>query len=162
MTLTLQNSRLAAIIDDDMGHLAQFKWYLMPSGYVIRSLYENKAKRTIRLHREVFGAQRGQELDHVNRDKLDNRRSNLRLASRQTNCANVPPSRRNGSGYKGVHRRLDMPHAPWRAAIRIDGALRHLGNYASREEAAKAYDRAASVAFGEFAWTNFPPERRAA
>lgn len=92
--------------------------------------------------------------DHVNGDGLDNRRANLRPATRSQNMAN----RRKGSGasrFKGVY-----IHAPgrWKAQIRIGGKHTYLGLFDREEDAAMAYDERAREAFGSFAALNFPRE----
>lgn len=90
------------------------------------------------------------EIDHVNGSKADNRLCNLREASRKENQRNVGLTRANTSGFKGVYWHPSGP-GWWRASIRIDGHNRHLGLFPDRESAARAYQRAAVEAFGEFA-----------
>jgi hypothetical protein len=103
-------------------------------------------------------------VDHINQDKLDNRRENLRLASRSDNEANKRKRRTQAGGkttssYKGVTRMNDRPrNKPWRSTITFDKKQRALGTYADEIEAARAYDRAALEQFGEFAHINFPEE----
>lgn len=100
-------------------------------------------------------------VDHVNQDKLDNRRENLRLATRKDNEANKRKRRTQAGGkttskYKGVTFMKDRPRRkPWRATITIDKKQKALGCYADEKEAAEAYDKAALEEFGEFAFINF-------
>ena len=101
------------------------------------------------MHRQILGCQADQQIDHRNHNTLDNRRSNLRLATPSQNAIN----RRKAKGYKGVSRVRDK----WRATI---GSVRkkerrHLGYFPSAERAAKAYDAAAIEMYGEFALLNF-------
>lgn len=91
-----------------------------------------------------------EEVDHISGDGLDNRRLNIRAATRQGNAANIGPQRNNASGFKGVVWQPDR--GKWAAYSR----RRFLGRFVSPIEAALAYDRAARSAFGEFAWLNFP------
>lgn len=107
------------------------------------------AGRNIMVHRLLLGEPAG-AIDHVNGDKLDNRRANLRLATPAQNSFNVR-ARKNASGFKGVTKNTQG----WIARIQYDGRQRNLGTYATPEDAAKAYDRAAAVLFGEFAKLNF-------
>ena len=102
------------------------------------------------MHRVILNAPPGREVDHINRNGLDNRRSNLRLATHAQNEANKPPR----GEYKGAY--WCKKSGRWRASIRVDGRLRHMGRFATREEAARVYDDAALEAFGEFAYLNFP------
>lgn len=92
----------------------------------------------------------GFEIDHINGDKSDNRFSNLRLATSQTNKANCGLTKSNNSGFKGVHRF----RGKWIASITHDRKLIHLGVHECPEKAAAAYDAKAIELFGEYALTN--------
>jgi hypothetical protein len=93
-------------------------------------------------------------VDHVNGNPLDNRRANLRQASKQQNGQNKRRYSSNKSGYTGVS--WNKRNRRWIAAIAPAGRQIHLGCFDSREEAARAYDVAAREYFGEFARLNFP------
>lgn len=86
-------------------------------------------------------------IDHINRERSDNRPSNLRDCSEHENRMNVPMYRNNRSGVKGVHR----CNGKWRAMIRFDGHSRHLGLFETLEDASEAYKAEAERLFGEFA-----------
>jgi hypothetical protein len=92
----------------------------------------------------------GRDVDHINRDKLDNRPENLRLATTAQNRANIGKQRNNSSGFKGVF----LDKGKFRAKIKCNGKQRFLGSYSTPEAAAAAYDGAALAAFGTFAMTN--------
>ena len=94
-------------------------------------------------------------VDHINQDPLDNRRQNLRLATRSQNAANLGPYANNTSGYKGV----DFNRGKWRARITQDGVRYFLGTFDTAEDAARAYDQKALELFGEFASLNFSEEK---
>lgn len=113
---------------------------------------EGSPKRHLAMHALIAGLKRP---DHVNRNGLDNRRINLRPASHGQNSANIAPPRNNTSGYKGVvwHKKSGA----WCARIGIDGARKHLGLFDDPVEAARAYNRAAIEAFGEYAQLNPAP-----
>ena len=135
----------------------KFRWYCDRKGYAVRSVRSGKSIRKILMHREVWRlAGRtipdGQELDHINGDKLDNRLCNLRPATVSQNHANSKP-RGGTSRYKGVH--WFKRDGKWHAAIGYNGKLVHLGYFANEIEAAKAYDKAARRLFGEYAYCNF-------
>lgn len=102
---------------------------------------------------------KGERVDHINHDKLDNRRENLRLATHQQNKWNVPKQKhRDGrqptSQYKGVS--LYKSNGKWTASIKAGERNIRLGYFLTEEEAARAYDAAAREHFGEFAYLNFP------
>ncbi|MGH6691022.1 MAG: HNH endonuclease, partial [Gammaproteobacteria bacterium] len=95
----------------------------------------------------------GREIDHVNGDRLDNRRANLRLAQRSQNMANGP-ARLRTSQYRGVSWR--RRGKAWQAHIMVNRGNHFLGLYESETDAARAYDLAAVAAFGEYARPNLP------
>jgi hypothetical protein len=151
---------LVAIVDDaDLAAVvAAGPWHACPRG---RTVYVQSGVRrpdgrwtTQQLHTFPTG---WQLVDHINRNGLDNRRSNLRPATHSQNSANAGRQTRSTSGFKGVHRGPVRGKA-WRAQIHTAGKKRHLGTFDDPEEAARAYDAAAVELFGEFARTNFPQE----
>lgn len=105
-------------------------------------------------HRLLMGAKRGQVIDHINGDPLDNRRSNLRLCTQKQNVRNSRPRKGTESGLKGV--RWQSSTQTWCAQIMVDGRREYLGHFSTAEEAAQVYDAAAVRLFGEFAHPNAP------
>lgn len=159
-----------ALIDEVDGDLSQLKWCakrektkkIFPY-YAIRKAPRTGGSRTSEtLHRVIFARLLGRHLligeqvDHVNGNGLDNRRSNLRLASASQNGCNKGKNENNTSGYKGVT--FCRSDRKWRAQIRSygDAQPRYLGGFSSIIDAAIAYDRAAYELHGEFARANFP------
>lgn len=104
------------------------------------------------MHKELCQTQNGLVVDHVNRDKLDNRQMNLRQASRSQNEYNKPAPRNNTSGYKGVVYVKSVKR--WVAQVGFKGKNCYIGIYATKVEAAEAYNERASLLFGEFALLN--------
>ena len=150
-----------AIVDAaDYEWLSQWNWCaawspMTKSFYAIRSSYNNGQKRTVFMHRELFGCGRGEEVDHQDHTTLNNRRYNLRKCTRSQNQANKTMQEgEKSSVYRGStwHKRDQK----WTAQVRCNGKLRFLGYFASEEAAARAYDTAATELFGEFAHLNFP------
>lgn len=152
-----------ALIDDLDSWLLFFSWharrrYNGDGFYAARGLKSPTGDGASYLHREVMGLgslrdSAGVEVDHINGNGLDCRRSNLRLASRTENMRNMKLPKHNTSGFKGVSW---LPSGRWRAAIRSNRKTMHLGVFENIEEAAHAYDSAARELFGEFARLNFP------
>lgn len=110
-----------------------------------------------RLHRLIIGARPGEITDHINRDKLDNRRSNLRIATRSGNGANSKNRSHNTTGYRGVSR--DSWTGRYRATIRHNGRTVHGPRYDSAERAARWYDEHAKELHGVYAVLNFPDRK---
>lgn len=109
----------------------------------------------IPMHEAVLGRIEGLRIDHVQAEEtLDNRRSNLRRATASQNAANRGIPKHNSSGYKGVS--FHNQRQRWRAFIKVNWKQRSLGLYDDKETAARAYDKAAREAFGNFAHLNFP------
>lgn len=100
----------------------------------------------------MFHGTEAREIDHINGDRSDNRIENLRAVTRSQNCANQRTQKRSASGFKGV---TFMPKKQvWRARIKAKQKEIYLGCFASKEEAAHAYNQAAIQHFGAFAKTN--------
>lgn len=137
---------------DDLAKVSRNTWRLSHHGYAVRSESGEDGRQTIYLHREILGTPKGLITDHINGDRLDNRRFNLRVATRGQNNANgMDRSRR--SGYRGVYWH-GISSKRWVSQISVDGRLRHLGLFEDPREAAKTYDAAARAAWGQFARTN--------
>lgn len=144
---------LVALVDDaDYDRvMAGPKWFAEMRGHTVyarRWIKVDGKRRGVFLHTQLTGWPR---VDHVNLNGLDNRRANLRPATRAQNGQNrrLPSSR---SGLKGVTRHV---RGMWTARVQADGTRLYLGLFATPEEAARAYDAAALELHGEFARLNF-------
>lgn len=151
--LTLTKGHEAIIDIEDVALVGQYAWCagVKPHGvYAVRQARDSDGKkRTVRLHRAIMNAPENLYVDHINGNPLDNRRSNLRLATHAENTRNQRRSRANTSGFKGVH--WHKGAAKWQAYISLDGKRRSLGYFQSPESAHEAYLRAAEELHGEFA-----------
>lgn len=146
---------LKAIIDDeDYASLSQWNWHVNSYGYAVGYLKKQK----IKLHRLIMGDPVGIEIDHINGNKLDNRKGNLRLATRQQNAWNTCKNLRGGSSiYKGVT--LHKANNRWRARITFNGKIKPLGLFKKEHHAAMAYDIWAKDIHSEFAKLNFREDK---
>jgi hypothetical protein len=150
------------VIDaEDADRVATHSWCasVTPTGHVYALRAESrgpgKGYRRVYLHRFLMGDPQGIEVDHIDRDTLNNRRSsNLRLATSTQQKVNRAP-RSPRSGFKGVSRHKN---GRWEACMSKGYRTHHLGLFDSVEEAARAYDSAVRAEHGEFAWLNFPEE----
>ena len=147
------------IIDAIDAHwVGQRSWHLTPSGYVGIYLFGGRnpsGPKVVLLHRLILLAPDSATVDHVNRNTVDNRRINLRLATMTEQNANKVKTY-GESRFKGVHRRWDA--RKWVAQIKGNGKHIHLGSFEAEEDAARAYDRAAVEMFGDFSRLNFPED----
>jgi hypothetical protein len=145
-----------SIVDDDMYEwISSFKWHLNTEGYACRTVDSGIGKgsdKKVWMHRVIIQVPQHLDVDHINQCKLDNRRENLRAATRSQNCANKPANKNNRSGYKGVYWLNQKKR--WIAQVGVDLTLITLGSFRDKEEAAYVYDQAVIQIFGEFAYTN--------
>ena len=156
--IPLTKGKVALVDDEDYEWLKQSKWYAQSSRsnfYACRKSKNQLSTQTKeRMHRLIMSAPDNMEVDHINRNSLDNQRKNLRICTRSQNAMNTPKSIINTSGYKGVI--WFSRDNKWRAEIRVFGKNKHLGLYENIIDAAHAYDEAAKKYRGEFAVLNFP------
>lgn len=153
--------KLLIILDDEDRYLlGDYNWCLN-GGYAFTREYVKNYKKgekrkyivvPIFLHRLVMNAVKGDIVDHINRNKLDNRRCNLRLVSSLEN--NMNRANLSHKKYKGVfwHKRKNK----FCAQLGVSNKRIWLGTFTDEIEAAKAYDKAANEIYGKFCYLNFP------
>lgn len=107
---------------------------------------------TIYMHRVIMDAPKGVFIDHIDGNGLNNQRSNLRFATRSQNSQNMRLRKTSVSGYKGVC--WNKKDKVWISRISVEGKPIHLGSFKEKEAAAAAYNIAALMYFGEFAFLN--------
>jgi len=133
--------------DDYLSRVRFTKWTLDGTGYAVAKIGGKK----VSLHRILTGAQKGEIVDHIDGDKLNNLRTNLRIVTSRQNRWNSP-GRPGTSRYTGVC--WDRSKGVWKAQINARGVFRHLGYFTSEEDAARAYNAAAEAAYGDYARLN--------
>ena len=146
--------QIVLIDSADMDLVRGFEWRVLGNGYVMAQ----RGHMEIYLHRLIAGASAGELVDHINRDPLDNRSANLRIATKSQNGANRGPDRRRlgtSSRHKGVAWRKNRNC--WGAYIHVEGKTRYLGSFKNEDEAAVAYNMAALKTWGKFARLNDVP-----
>jgi hypothetical protein len=147
-----------AIIDaSDVEGVADALWFASVSRkkdgsirtvYAARHFGPRSNVKTIPLHREIMNAPDGLEVDHIDGDGLNNRRSNLRLATRAENVRNMRLPSHNTSGHKGV--RWKASERRWQAFIKVDGKVKWLGSHRCKTSAVLAYAKASREFHKEF------------
>ena len=157
--ICLADGRVALVSKEDYATLSVILWHVSSSGYVVnrKKFARDKTRNaTIRMHREVMRLHgvdipEGMEVDHINRDRLDNRFKNLRLCSRSQNLANRPY--RNSTGFRGVIRTRG---GRYNGQLETHKRKFYTAVFDTPEDAARARDELAKQIFGEFATLNFP------
>jgi hypothetical protein len=149
--IVLSGGQVALVDDADFEWLNQWKWSLSGKGNgVRRGICENGVWTSRLMHREIVQAAPGEPVDHINGNRLDNQRSNLRRCTTTENNRNRRQRRDSTAPYKGVVRHGGR----WWARINIDGQQKWIGSFRNPEDAARAYDDAARRLYGPFARPN--------
>lgn len=144
-TIVLLNGGEALIDAEDIQKVSAHKWYKSFQGYAV-------ASKGLLMHRLVMDTPSQKYTDHVNKDNLDNRKSNLRVCSQSENMGNSKKRSDNSSGYKGVS--FYSSRKNWEAYINKGGKRIKLGYHKTAELAALAYNNKAVELYGDFASLN--------
>ena len=154
-----------ALVDaEDFAQLSAWRWFVETKGYARRTVNTGTSYIPIRMHREIAGLAREdpRQVDHINGDKLDNRRANLRIVTNAENQQNLTSLRStNTSGYRGVQRNRGRWGKPWLARANVAGRRYALGAYDTAEEAdaaVKAF-RAQHMPFSSDAQVHVSPQK---
>lgn len=153
--ITLTKGRVALVDDEDFARFGHLKWttgsFGGRIGYAYRTEFRGGKWGTVLLHREILGATPGQMVDHRNRDTFDNRRANLRFASRSENARNCY-RRSSNSGFIGVS---SQTPGTWRGRVSVVDKSYYTPTFKCPLQAALARDILASRLHGEYAVLNF-------
>lgn len=142
--IKLTKNKYAIVDDEDFNFLSQWKWGYSTSGYARRLQYvpstgyghKNNTAIRIWMHRLINKTPDNLFTDHINQNKLDNRKSNLRTVTKSQNSINTGKNKKNKSGFKGVY--FDTWSNKWRAELKIKGKKITLGRFFNIEEALKS------------------------
>lgn len=153
--ILLGNGEKTLVDDEDYKKFVNYlgvSWSKTSHGYVATKKMVNYRVTHFYLHRLVIDAKDGETVDHINRNRLDNRKSNLRICTQAQNCWNNDKKSKR-SGYKGVWKDYGKRHG-YSAVITVSGERTYLGHFDTKEKAALAYNEAAVNLKGEFAVLN--------
>lgn len=152
--ILLSKGQVAIIDDDDFWELAQWKWNIGGSGYAERTRRVGEQWHTmiIRMHCWIMRPPKKMEVDHINGNKLDNRRENLRVITSSQNKMNQGVRKNNKLGVKGIY--FHEKRKRFIAQIQANGKSFHLGYFVDLESAKAAYSKAVMEHHGEFAHRN--------
>lgn len=139
--LVLSSSIKVLIDKDDYTKVTKFKWYYSSNGYIM-------SDTRLYLHRYILNAPKGLEVDHINHNKFDNRKCNLRLCTRSQNSRNKKYQSNSKTQVKGVY--LCKTTGKYACELHIEGKRIWLGRYSSLEEARLIRKQAEIKYFGEY------------
>ena len=145
----------ALLDNEDFKSASKLKWHMSTKGYVLRQVWDPIEKKcnVLMLHHFIVGRpKKGLQIDHINHDKSDNRKINLREVTNSQNQANTNKRKNNSSGFKGVH--FNKSHKKWSALIGFKNKRYSLGYFNKPEDAAIAYNKKALEFFREYALIN--------
>jgi hypothetical protein len=136
--ISLTQGKTALVDDEDYEYLMQWNWHVASNRYASRAIMLPDGKKTkISMHRIIMSCPEFYEIDHINRNTFDNRKSNLRIVSRKQNADNRKNLfKNNTSGAKGVC----FHNGKWQASYRNNGLLTYIGRFNTIEEAKEAYE----------------------
>ena len=140
--IKLTQTKEALVDDEDFKTLDKFKW-CYNRGYAVRSVYGEEKQMVAYMHREIMNTPKGMDTDHINHDKLDNRKENLRICTTSQNTQNRKA--------KGIH--WDKRDKKWKIQLMCRGEKINLGYHSNKKEALKIRQEAENKYFGEFAFS---------
>lgn len=143
--IRLTKGKYSLIDKDDLPKVNHKSWCYHSAGYACRRSNDGKIEL---LHRVIMNAPKGMYVDHINNEKLDNRKSNLKIVTNSENLSRSVPKK----GIKGVdfHKQMKM----WRARLHYHGKEISIGLFTTKKQALIAYNKAAKQCWGEHAWQN--------
>ena len=154
--------KFALVDDEDYEFLMQWRWYLGVEGYARRDIHicrinGKTVTKNFKMHRLIIKAKDGEHVDHKNNDRLDNKKENLRIATRSNNSCN---RNKNRGVYSSKFKGVSISHwhkEKWLSRIQVNKKPFLLGVFDKEIEAAIAYNEAAIKMHGKFAKLNIIP-----
>ena len=156
LIITNKKGEKLKVLYDECDHelVAAHRWHVNSTGYAVSNIRMEQGRGTLLMHRLILDIKcRDTQVDHKNRNRLDNRRCNIRpctVSENRRNKSSTGACKYLGVSYQKVNGRIYI-----RASITINSKNVHLGRFKTEEAAARAYDQAAKKHFGEFANLNF-------
>lgn len=152
--ITLTKGFVTIVDEEDYEYLNQWKWHytkVRNDGYAVRWVRISPTKlKIVRMHRLIMNPPDEMYIDHINGDRLDNRKCNLRVCTNIQNSWNRKINK--GRKYKGIC--FEKRRGKWKVYIDVNKKRISLGYFDSEEDAARIYNKAAEKYFGEFARLN--------
>jgi hypothetical protein len=150
--IILTQGKVALVDDEDYDYLNQWKWHILSKRYAGTNMKINGKSKSIYLHRFIMKVSKDMQVDHIDNDKLNNVKTNLRICTHTQNMINRPVRSNSKSGFKGVifYDKLKK----YIARIKFNKEIKYLGSFNDPIDAARAYNAAALKYHGEFAHIN--------
>ncbi|WP_080414638.1 HNH endonuclease [Burkholderia ubonensis] len=153
--IRLTNGDIALVDDHDFESLSKYTWQLSQKGYARRQWTEKNTgkKMQIFMHRQILGLTPSDGIftDHIDGNRLNNQRSNIRTCTLTENNRNRRVGKNSSTGLKGVFRRTRAKGDRFIASITFNNRIIYLGTFDTPEDAHKSYCAAAKRLYGEFA-----------
>lgn len=146
--------KIVIIDEEDLSTLKNNSWHFDTDNYLRRIVRKNKKQTVLKFHREIMNCPKEKICDHINRNRLDNRKENLRICGKIENDYNRGKRCDNTSGSIGVHWHKYKNGGVWMARIGFGKSRKYLGVFKRKEDAIKMYNDACKINHGEFAVLN--------
>jgi len=153
--ISIMSGQKIIVDNEDFELLSKYKWHLVGEkrNYVAASLFrKGQSPKNLLIHRLIMNAKSGQIVDHVNGNRFDNRKENLRFCSATQNAQNRRKAKNKTSKYKGVT--WWKSQKSWTAQIMANYKIHFLGYFDTEKEAAISYNKAALKIHGDYAYLN--------
>jgi hypothetical protein len=153
--LKLPNGTTVLFDYTDLFKVVHYRWFENELGYIMTNVRGPKSSRQVAMHKIITNTDKTQSIEHINRRKNDNRRSNLRYSTAQQEDVSTLPKQVKVSKYKGVGFHSRANH--WYARIKYKGKLIRIGTFISEVASANAYNYFAKALYGGHAYLNDVP-----